>query len=428
MSVIVNPGGGGTGGGLIVIDNFVGLNLYVDVNTGNDANNGLTAPTAFKTIQRAVDVAVTQYIFKPQSFGVTVNIADGTYNESVFGNAIPAIPNIYFTGNFADWSKVQWTAQAGLACFYGNNGFWGFNYISFTCTAANTGAIAMISPDAYAYVDSVNFLGCSCNGCVRAGSAGEGAGGQITLGSCHVFGTNTILCFAQAHGYIENSHGTVTLEAGATFTNTIYRADRYGTIESEAGNNLNFVNTGAYAGSQYVCSNNSRIQFKDITGVPGSGGTVDASSLVNNYGTGATQAVPFKTPVTFAGLANLPSPLEEGMLVPVSDANKNVWGEIITAGGAGNHVLAYWDGTNWSVAAATDANLLYDQQPAPLTDTDPGTPYRVAFDGIGNMFVCYAANKWAKFSNVAPFGVNRITQAGDNRISQAGDQRVTWNP
>ena len=40
----------------------------------------------------------------------------------------------------------------------------------------------------------------------------------------------------------------------------------------------------------------------------------------------------------------------QGTLKPVSDSNTDTWGATITGGGS-NHVLAYCDGTNWTVAA-----------------------------------------------------------------------------
>jgi hypothetical protein len=48
--------------------------LYVDAVSGNDANDGLSAATAFKTISQA------SYVVVP---GVTVHIADGLYRESL---------------------------------------------------------------------------------------------------------------------------------------------------------------------------------------------------------------------------------------------------------------------------------------------------------------------------------------------------------
>ena len=52
-------------------------------------------------------------------------------------------------------------------------------------------------------------------------------------------------------------------------------------------------------------------------------------------------------PVT---VASLPASPTEGMMVAVTDSSTATWGDTITGGGA-NHVLAYYNGTNWTVAA-----------------------------------------------------------------------------
>jgi len=52
------------------------------------------------------------------------------------------------------------------------------------------------------------------------------------------------------------------------------------------------------------------------------------------------------TPVAFA---DLPAATGAGPLACVSDSNTIVWGAIIAGGGA-NKVLAFFNGTNWTVA------------------------------------------------------------------------------
>lgn len=54
--------------------------------------------------------------------------------------------------------------------------------------------------------------------------------------------------------------------------------------------------------------------------------------------------------VDVSTFANLPSSPAEGMLRGVSDSNTNTWGATV-AGGGSNHVLVYYNGTNWTVAA-----------------------------------------------------------------------------
>ena len=51
-------------------------------------------------------------------------------------------------------------------------------------------------------------------------------------------------------------------------------------------------------------------------------------------------------PVLFA---NLPEPVT-GMILVVTDSTVNTWGSVITGGG-GFTVAAFWNGTNWTVAA-----------------------------------------------------------------------------
>lgn len=52
------------------------------------------------------------------------------------------------------------------------------------------------------------------------------------------------------------------------------------------------------------------------------------------------------TPTAFA---DLPTPSAAGMITCVSDSNTVVWGAVIAGGGA-NVVLAFFNGTSWTVA------------------------------------------------------------------------------
>jgi hypothetical protein len=52
---------------------------------------------------------------------------------------------------------------------------------------------------------------------------------------------------------------------------------------------------------------------------------------------------------TAVAFASVPGTPVEGMLVAVTDSSTSTWGATITGGGA-NHVLAYYNGTNWTVA------------------------------------------------------------------------------
>ena len=42
---------------------------------------------------------------------------------------------------------------------------------------------------------------------------------------------------------------------------------------------------------------------------------------------------------------------------------------------------------------------------APTTSNDPGVPGSLAYDVSGNLYLCYATNKWVKFTGSTAFGM-----------------------
>jgi len=76
-----------------------------------------------------------------------------------------------------------------------------------------------------------------------------------------------------------------------------------------------------------------------------SGGTCNYGGMHLGRPTGSLRIDP-------TAFGNLPkcSAGTQGMLKPVSDSITTTWGATITGGGS-DHVLAYCDGTNWTVAA-----------------------------------------------------------------------------
>lgn len=70
---------------------------------------------------------------------------------------------------------------------------------------------------------------------------------------------------------------------------------------------------------------------------------------VTNGGAGAGHLRAASIRGTAVAYASRPASPTEGMLVGITDSNTAVWGATIAGGGA-NHVLAYYDGTNWTVA------------------------------------------------------------------------------
>lgn len=94
----------------------------------------------------------------------------------------------------------------------------------------------------------------------------------------------------------------------------------------------------------------------DLTGQESGTPVIPAGvvQVADHDGTGTPLTIPVLTSGTLAVLtpvafASLPSSPTEGQLAAVTDSNTAVWGATV-AGEGSNHVLAYYDGTNWTVA------------------------------------------------------------------------------
>lgn len=73
-----------------------------------------------------------------------------------------------------------------------------------------------------------------------------------------------------------------------------------------------------------------------------------ASDTKQFYVAESTSLGGFKIMIRAVAFASLPAVPIEGMQYTVTDSNTNTWGATIAAGGA-NRVLAYYNGTNWTV-------------------------------------------------------------------------------
>ena len=117
------------------------------------------------------------------------------------------------------------------------------------------------------------------------------------------------------------------------------------------GSNTEFLYLGQ-AGDAYGALSSKDGDLRLYAG--GSSGVVwiGSSSSHNSYigGSLAKFASPVQTTaVTFVSLPSCGSSTE-GEMRAVTDSIVNTWGSSITGGGS-SHVLAYCDGTNWTVAA-----------------------------------------------------------------------------
>lgn len=85
-----------------------GVNIYVNPTAGNDNNTGMTSSHPFATLSRAISWIATSAWVTDSVNGVTVNLADGTYNvgDSLNMELFGMMAFIQFVGNVAHPSNV----------------------------------------------------------------------------------------------------------------------------------------------------------------------------------------------------------------------------------------------------------------------------------------------------------------------------------
>jgi hypothetical protein len=117
-------------------------NFYVNGTTGSDSNDGLTAGTAFQTIQKAQNQT---YLYNLNGYSVTINVADGIYTNAASPGCVVSCGanngsgGIYFVGNVANPQNVQLTSSAGMAVQVGNGAVVSFNGFKLSSTGGAPG-------------------------------------------------------------------------------------------------------------------------------------------------------------------------------------------------------------------------------------------------------------------------------------------------
>ena len=111
------------------------------------------------------------------------------------------------------------------------------------------------------------------------------------------------------------------------------------------GSGATSVINGSGTNGRIVISNAAGNDF----GLLQFGGTTSSFPALKRFGNAVAARAADDTVPTFATLTACSS-AGEGAISPVSDSSTATWGATVTGGGA-NHVLAYCNGTNWTVAA-----------------------------------------------------------------------------
>jgi hypothetical protein len=125
---------GTKGGDIILTDN---RDYYVNGTTGLDSNDGLTAGTAFRTIQKAAD---TVYILKDLAgYTVTIHVATGNYPETVDLRNWRGNGTVMLIGNETTPANCHINATNGYAISSGPPQRWWVCGFKFSVTAPDSG-------------------------------------------------------------------------------------------------------------------------------------------------------------------------------------------------------------------------------------------------------------------------------------------------
>jgi hypothetical protein len=236
------------------------LTLYVNGSTGNDSNLGLSPSSPFLTIQAAINAGYGRYDFN--SFGWTINIANGTYgaNVSAGGAAIaclgmpvgmtPASGPINIVGNVSGQGNVQIGVVNGNGLLAQGACSLNLSGVTISATGTNSGNIVegyglYVSTGSQITVTNVTMGNC---GQVQLGALN---GGIISVSSGCVFtGATGVSMSALNAGQIFMSLQTITNSVGVTVA--YVQATTGGIISAVS---VTFVGTGV-SGPRFLVSLN----------------------------------------------------------------------------------------------------------------------------------------------------------------------------
>ena len=231
--------------------------VYVNGTTGHDTNYDGTAATVgsghgpFATIGRAITEA---FKYNPSAlYAITIQIADGTYNEN--GLATPLIPgpSIILNGNASTPANVLINSTSGN-CFTvrGPNSA---TISNLKGANSSSSSAAFSAAGSGASLTTSNTVSGVCAGYVFSAVSN----GSITVGS-HNFAATFVYGFtAVGSGFLQLAGGAVyTISAAATVGAFVFGVSG-GSVEVNAASVPTFVNPGNVTGKKYSLSLNAII-------------------------------------------------------------------------------------------------------------------------------------------------------------------------
>jgi hypothetical protein len=246
---------------------------YYVSTTGNDSNNGLTVGAPFATLQKAMDVVSS---IDTGIYDVTVQLADGTYAQTVNLSNVVGSGRVIFNGNSGTPANVilSGSPAAGKNSIYAANVFGKFVFQNMELRSTTQHCIYASGP----YTTVATGAGIRF-GTVPAGSLHIASlfGANVRLG-----GSYSIVAGGLGHWYASNSATvsadggwTVTLVGSLAFTAWFCAADTFGVVYAPGitwvgtasgqrynANSFAIINSGG-AGASYFPGSTAGNSFVD---------------------------------------------------------------------------------------------------------------------------------------------------------------------
>jgi hypothetical protein len=252
-----SPGTGSTGGMLTASQAY-----YVNVNTGSDSNNGLSAGTAWRHIQYALGFVSKINL---NGYTVTINVANGNYSAEapIILPRINGVGTINLTGNTTTPSSVVIASPLGPAIMTATQGVTGYVIAGFMLSSAanNTSNNWPGSAMWIGYGGSVQIYNMALGACAAYMLFPQGGTIQV-LGADSPLGSGFVQISGNAQGFgfavggtLALDGPTITITAAVTMTQFVV-SDDGGLVRAPS---CTFNNPSNVTGSKYLAFNNGTI-------------------------------------------------------------------------------------------------------------------------------------------------------------------------
>lgn len=220
-------------------------NLFVNVATGSDANNGLTTGTAFATLQKAMDVIAAT---DNSIFNNVVTVSDGTYAPLTLKSYLGS-GTVTFNGNVATPANciINGGAQQAVAAL-ANGGIFTLNGFRVQSSGAQD---VNINTPTIVTLNNCEWAGTSANYRIYCANYA-----RLQIQNAHKVLTGGVgLFLCENHGFLYVNGAAFTIGASMTYS-----------VATMVSRNLGYVSAftttfalGAFVvtGARYSCSTNS---------------------------------------------------------------------------------------------------------------------------------------------------------------------------